>query len=116
MFIHHQNIFHPNVLVVQQRLAEVADDLVKVSIAMKALDPKRDPRHDCLFLLDDHARIGANCAEVEVILHTEGQPQHQGEQQEQPGTKTLDLGSKLHAKTKKNVSASDVRTLVKRML
>ena len=102
--IHHQDILDANVLIVQQRLAQVADDLVEVSIAMQALDPKRDPGHDRLFLLDDHSRVGTHGAEVEVILHTESQPEHQGEQQEQPGTKTLYLGGKFHAKTKKNVS------------
>jgi hypothetical protein len=65
-----------------------------------------------LFLLDDHPRIGADRAEVEVILHAKGQPQHQGQQQQQPGTEALYLGRKLHAQTKKNVPASDVRVLV----
>jgi hypothetical protein len=76
--VHHQNILDPNIfIVVQQRLAQVTDDLVQVAIAMQTLDPERDPGHDRLFLLNDHACIGANRAEVEVILHTKGQPQHQ---------------------------------------
>jgi hypothetical protein len=29
-----------------------------------------------LFLLDDHARIGADLAQVEVILDTEGETEH----------------------------------------
>ncbi len=114
--VHYQNILEAYVLVVQQRLAQVPDDLIKVSIALETLDPERDPRHDRLFLLDDHARVGIYLPEVEVVLHAEGQPQHQCQQQEQPGTEALYLGGKLHAKTKKNFSASDVRIVVKTML
>ena len=96
-------------LLFSRRLAQAADDFVEVLIALQTLDPERDAGHDRLFLLDDHARVGADLAQVEVVLHTEGQPEHQRQQQEQPGAEALYLCGKLHAKTKKNISASDVR-------
>ena len=65
---------------------------------MRLSSPSAMPGHDRLFLLDDHARVGANGAQVEVVLNAEGETQHQRQQQQEPGSKTLYLGRKLHAK------------------
>ena len=86
-----------------------ADDFVQVLLALQALEAERDARHDGLFLLDDHARVRADCAQVEVILDPESEPEHQRQQQQQPGAETLISGlSKSHAETMRGKSASDV--------
>ena len=96
-----EDVFDANVLVVQKRLAEVADDLVEVSVALQGFHAERDAGHDRLFLLDDHARIGADLAQVEVILDAEREPEHQCQQQKQPGAKALYRVGKSHAKPKR---------------
>ena len=106
--VDHEDVFDANVLVVQQRLAQVADDLIQVFIALEALEAERDAGHDGLLLLDDHARVGADGPEVKVVLDAEGEPEHKGQQQQQPGAKALNLGRVSHSETKSGKSASDV--------
>lgn len=96
--VDHQNVFDANVLVVQERLAQSADDLVEILLALQALEAERDAGHDRLFLLDDHARVGANLAQVEVVLDTESETEHERQQQEKPSSKTLYRGRNLHVK------------------
>ena len=106
-----QDVLHANILVVQQRLPQAADDLVEVLVALKTLETERDAGHDGLFLLDDHARVGADRSQVEVVLNAERETEHQRQQQEKPGSEASYLSRKLHAQTKRNVSASDVVAL-----
>jgi len=103
-----ENISDADVFVIQQRLAQFSDNLVEVLIALEALESERDTGHDGLFLLDNHARVGADSAEVEVVLDTEGEAEHQGKEQQEPGSETLYLGAKSHAETKRGICASDV--------
>jgi hypothetical protein len=99
--VHHQNVSDANVFVVQEGIANVPDDLVQLLVALQAFHAERDPGHDRLFLLNDHARVGADLAQVEVILDAEGEPEHQRQQQKQPGAKALYRGGKFHAKPKR---------------
>ena len=98
LVVDHHNVLHTSVLVVQRRITEVADELDKVLVALKGFQPERDARHDGLFLLDDHARVGADGSQVEVILNSQGKAQHHGQQQQEPRSKTLYLGRELHVK------------------
>ena len=85
-------VLHANILVLEWRLAQGAGDLDEVLVTGEALQANTDSRHDRLFLLDDHARIGAHRPEVEVVLDTEREAQHERQQQQEPGSKTLYLG------------------------
>ncbi len=98
LIVHDHDVSHANILVVERRLAQVADNLDEVLIALKAFDSERNARHDRLFLLDDHARVGADGPQIEVVLNPEGETQHQCQQQEKPGSETSYLGRKLHVK------------------
>src|SRR5205085_6471294 len=106
--VHHENVLDADVLVLQQRLAQAANNLVEILLALEALVAQRDAGHDCLFLLDYHASVIAHGAEIEVVLDTEGEAEHQRQQQQEPGSETLYLGAKSHAETKKGVRASEV--------
>ena len=64
-----ENVSDAHVLIVQQGLAQAADYFIKVLTALQALEAERDAGHDCLLLLDDHARVGANRSQVEVVLN-----------------------------------------------
>jgi len=71
-----KDVFDANVLVVQEGLAQVADNFVEVLIALDTFQTECNSRHDGLFLLDDHARISADGPQVKVILDAEGEPEH----------------------------------------
>ena len=94
--VHDKDVFDANTFVVQQWLAQVADDLVEVLIAVQTLETESDAGHDRLFLLDDHAGVGTHRPQVEVVLDTEREPEHQGQQQQQPCAETPYLGRKSH--------------------
>ena len=94
--IHDEDVPHANPSVVEQRLAQVADDVVQVFVALQTLETERNAGHDCLFLLDDHAGIRTYGAKVEVVLDPEREPEHQGQQQQQPCAETPNLGRKSH--------------------
>src|SRR6185369_5267142 len=108
IIIDDEDIPDAHVLIVQQRVAQVADNLVKVLIALEALESEGNAGHDGLLLLDDHAGVGVNRAQVEVVLNTERESEHQGQQQQEPGTEASYLGGESHAKTKIRIRASDV--------
>ena len=93
-----ENISYAYVLVVQEGLTEVPDDFVEILITLEALESESDSGHDGLFLLDNHAGVGADGAEVEVILDTEGKAQHQRQQKQESGTKALYLRGNFHRK------------------
>ena len=82
LVVHDHDVLHANIFVVEGRLAQVADDLDEVLIALQAFDSERNARHDRLFLLDDHAGVGADSPQIEVVLNPEGETQHQRQQQE----------------------------------
>ena len=96
LLVYDEDIPHANPLVVEQRLAQVADDLVQIFVALYALHAECDAGHDGLFLLDDHACVCAHGSQVEVVLDTEREPEHQGQQQQQPCAETPNLGRKSH--------------------
>jgi len=112
IIIHDQDVLDANVLIVQQRVAQVADDLVEVLIALDALESEGNAGHDGLLLLDDHAGIRVDRAQIEVVLNTQRESEHQGQQQQEPGTEASYLGGESHAKTKIRIRASDVCILV----
>ena len=101
--VYHQNVFDTNIFLIKKGSLNTSDNLVEILIALETLIAKSDAGHDRLFLFDDHARVGADGSEVEVVLNAEGEPEHQGQQQQQPGSEALYLGVKSHAKTKKTV-------------
>jgi hypothetical protein len=94
--VHDENIFHANILVFQQRLAEASHDLVEVLIALETFEAERNAGHDGLFLLDDHAGVGADRSQVEVVLNAKGETQHKRKQQQEPRSETLYLGRESH--------------------
>ena len=94
--VHDEDVPHANPFVVEQRLAELADDFVQVLVALQALVTECDAGHDCLFLFDDHTCVCAYGPQVEVILDSESEAEHQGQQQEQPGPEASNLGRKSH--------------------
>src|SRR6185437_8036567 len=100
---YHQNVFDANIFLVEKRFLNASAYLVKILIALDTLQAQADAGHDRLFLFDDHARVGADGSQVEVVLNAEGETEHQGQQQQKPGSEALYLGVKSHAKTKRTV-------------
>ena len=96
-----EDVLDANVLIFQERLSQSADDGVEILIALQALDAERDAGHDGLFLLDNHTRVGADLAQVEVVLDAESETEHERQQQKKPGAKTLYGGRNVHPEPKR---------------
>ena len=91
-----EDVFYPDVLAVEQRVFDAADDLIDVLVALETVEAESDAGHDGLFLLDDHPGVVLHRAEVEVVLNAEGKSEHKSQQEEEAGPEAFNKSWKSH--------------------
>ncbi len=68
---------------------------------METFEAERNAGHNGLFLLDDHAGVGADRSQVEVVLNAKRETEHERQQQQEPRSETPYLGRKFHVELRR---------------